>query len=29
MNRVILSIAMIAAMGLTSCKNETKQETET
>ncbi|MBT8323974.1 MAG: heavy-metal-associated domain-containing protein [Winogradskyella sp.] len=29
MKRVILSIAVIAALGLTSCKNETKQETET
>lgn len=26
MNKVILSIAVIAAMGLTSCKNETKKE---
>ena len=29
MKKVFLSIAVIAAMGLTSCKNETKQETET
>lgn len=29
MKRIILSVAVIAAMGLTSCKNETKQETET
>jgi mercuric ion binding protein len=29
MNRVILSVALIAAMGLTSCKNEAKQEVET
>ena len=29
MKRVILSIAVIAALGLTSCKNETKKETET
>ncbi|NNC50019.1 MAG: heavy-metal-associated domain-containing protein [Flaviramulus sp.] len=29
MKRVILSIAVIAALGLTSCKNETKQETQT
>ena len=29
MKIVILSIAVIAAMGLTSCKNEAKQETET
>jgi len=28
MKRVILSIAVIAALGLTSCKNETKKETE-
>ncbi|MCI2228258.1 cation transporter [Polaribacter sp. MSW13] len=27
--KVILSIAVIAALGLTSCKNETKKETET
>jgi len=27
--KVILSAALIAAIGLTSCKNETKQETET
>ena len=27
--KVILSAALIAAVGLTSCKNETKQETET
>lgn len=26
--KVILSVAVIAAIGLTSCKNETKQETE-
>lgn len=29
MNKVILSVAVIMAMGLTSCKNETKQEKET
>lgn len=29
MKRVILSVAVIAALGLTSCKNETKKETET
>ncbi len=29
MKKVILSVAIIVAMGLTSCKNETKQETET
>ena len=29
MKSVILSIAVIAALGLTSCKNETKKETET
>jgi mercuric ion binding protein len=29
MKKVILSVAIIMAMGLTSCKNETKQETET
>jgi len=29
MKRVILSIAVIALLGLTSCKNETKKETET
>ena len=29
MKKVILSVALIVAMGLTSCKNETKQETET
>ena len=29
MKNVILSVAVIAAMGLTSCKNEAKQETET
>lgn len=28
MKKVILSAAVIAALGLTSCKNETKQETE-
>jgi periplasmic mercuric ion binding protein len=28
MRKVILSIAVIMAMGLTSCKNETKQEKE-
>ncbi|WOD44161.1 heavy-metal-associated domain-containing protein [Hwangdonia lutea] len=28
MNRVILSVAVIAAMSLTSCKNEAKKETE-
>ncbi|UAB75835.1 heavy-metal-associated domain-containing protein [Mesoflavibacter sp. SCSIO 43206] len=27
--KVILSVAVIAALGLTSCKNETKKETET
>lgn len=27
MKKVILSLAVIAAIGLTSCKNETKQET--
>ena len=27
-NKVILSIAVIVAVGLTSCKNEVKQETE-
>ena len=29
MKKVILSVAVIVAMGLTSCKNEAKQETET
>lgn len=29
MKKVILSVALIMAMGLTSCKNETKQENET
>tara|TARA_R110002050_G_scaffold233063_3_gene368793 strand:- start:15946 stop:16383 length:438 start_codon:yes stop_codon:yes gene_type:complete len=29
MKKVILSMAIIMAMGLTSCKNETKQEKET
>jgi copper chaperone CopZ len=29
MKKVILSLAVMATMGLTSCKNETKQETET
>ncbi|MFD1162895.1 MULTISPECIES: heavy-metal-associated domain-containing protein [Hwangdonia] len=29
MKKVILSVAVIAAMGLTSCKNEAKQTTET
>ena len=29
MNKVILSITVIAAMGLTSCKNETKKEVST
>ena len=29
MKKVILSIAVIAALGLTSCKNETKKETTT
>ena len=29
MKRVILSIAMVAALGLTSCKNEVKKATET
>jgi len=29
MKRVILSVALILAIGLTSCKNETKQEKET
>ena len=29
MKKVILSLAVIAAMGFTSCKNETKLETET
>lgn len=29
MKKVILSVAVIAAMGLTSCKNEAKQEKET
>ncbi len=28
MNRVILSVAIIATIGLTSCKDETKKETE-
>ena len=28
MKKVILSVAVIAALGLTSCKNETKKETE-
>jgi hypothetical protein len=28
MKKVILSVAVIMAMGLTSCKNETKQEKE-
>ena len=27
--KVILSVAVIAALGLTSCKNETKKETNT
>ena len=29
MKKVVLSLAIIMAMGLTSCKNETKQEKET
>ncbi len=29
MKKVILSVAIVMAMGLTSCKNETKKETET
>eukprot|EP01093_Parvamoeba_rugata_P015286 TRINITY_DN530_c0_g1_i2.p1 TRINITY_DN530_c0_g1~~TRINITY_DN530_c0_g1_i2.p1 ORF type:complete len:147 (+),score=45.84 TRINITY_DN530_c0_g1_i2:78-518(+) len=29
MKRLILSVAVIAALGFTSCKNETKKETET
>lgn len=29
MKKVILSVAIVMAMGLTSCKNEAKQETET
>ena len=29
MNKVILSVAVIAALGLTSCKNETKKVEET
>jgi copper chaperone CopZ len=29
MKHVILSVAVIAVIGLTSCKNESKQETET
>ena len=29
MKKVILSVAVIAALSLTSCKNETKKETET
>ena len=29
MKKVILSVAVIVAMGFTSCKNETKKETET
>lgn len=29
MNKVILSIAIIMAIGLTSCKNEIKKEAET
>ena len=29
MKKVILSVAVIMAIGLTSCKNETKKETET
>jgi mercuric ion binding protein len=29
MKKVILSIAVITALGLTSCKNETKKETKT
>lgn len=29
MKQVILSVAVIAVIGLTSCKNESKQETET
>ena len=28
MKKVILSVAVIAALGLTSCKNETKKEKE-
>ncbi len=28
MKKLILSVAVIAALGLTSCKNETKKETE-
>ena len=28
MKKVILSVAVIAALGLTSCKNDTKKETE-
>ncbi|WP_055444890.1 cation transporter [Lacinutrix himadriensis] len=29
MKKIILSLAVLAIMGLTSCKNEAKQETET
>ncbi len=29
MKKVILSVAVIVALGVTSCKNETKKETET
>lgn len=29
MKKIVLSLAVIATMGLTSCKNETKQQTET
>jgi len=29
MKKIILSLAVLATMGLTSCKNETKQETKT
>ncbi|MCF8272679.1 MAG: cation transporter [Flavobacteriaceae bacterium] len=29
MKKIILSVAVIAALGLTSCKNETKTETDT
>lgn len=29
MKKIILSLAVLATMGLTSCKNEAKQETET
>jgi len=29
MKKVILSVVVIAALGFTSCKNETKKETKT